>query len=217
MGIQCCNSFQCKRIMKTTFVILLAALAAVASANFEAGKTKSSELIEAQSAKKSIGIVICLVKLVLTGTVSTSSILSCVAGFGQKVVPYAAGDWNHFVHIWVVNGENLNESGTIMGSHLKYGKWQKDGADVDNVDNIQFNKNYAQFSAVAPEGNVNGAAGYFEVHEDGKPIAKVLFDVPAEGEDRITIRSLNNEYTCSDNWYYDPHFNIVITCYSLKK
>ncbi|XP_026737517.1 uncharacterized protein LOC113500821 [Trichoplusia ni] len=203
--------------MKTTSVIRFAALAAVllASANVDAWKIDDFDLKERPSPKNALNIVMCLVNLVLTGNISMTSILSCITS-RSRAITYAKGDWNYYVDLVVQNGEFLSEKGTIAGSHMKYGKWQKDGADVPNVDNIEFNKQPAKFRAVGQEGNINGVAGYFEIHEEGAPIAKVLFESPLDGDARVIIRQLNTDYLCTDSWYYNPYFTIDVSCYSLK-
>ncbi|CAD0197432.1 unnamed protein product [Chrysodeixis includens] len=205
-------------IMKSTSAIRFAVVAAVllASANVDASKTDRLGPFKRPSASAAIGMIMCLAKIAIIGDFSLGSVLSCLTGL-SKPVAFLAAEETYRVEITVTNGEFLSENGLIMNSHLKFGTWEKDNAAVESVDNIAFNKDYARFSAVDLTNNINGVAGYFEIHENGKAVAKVLFDAPRDAEeDRIIVRSLDKDYLCSDNWHYDPHLIINVICYSVK-
>ncbi|CAD0197430.1 unnamed protein product [Chrysodeixis includens] len=204
--------------MKTTYVVRLAALAAVllASGKVDAGNAHYVERFERFSPEQSIGIIMCLANLVFTNNISVLSIMACVSGLSEPQ-PFAWGEGN-YINFKIVNGESVSESGMIMNAELTWGKWQKDGKDIDTVNRTEFDSKgkRAEFSAVGRTGVPSGAEGFFEIFEDDKVIAKVIFDVPFMGDNKLKIKQLDKGFLCDDSGFdAGGSLTIEIVCHKL--
>ncbi|CAD0197431.1 unnamed protein product [Chrysodeixis includens] len=204
--------------MKTTYVVRLAALAAVllASGKVDAGNAHYVERFERFSPEQSIGIIMCLANLVFTNNISVLSIMTCVSGLSQPQ-PFSLGEGN-YINFKIENGESVSETGMIMNAELTWGKWQQDGNDIDTVNRIEFDSKdkRAEFSAVGRENSPSGAEGFFEIFENDTPIAKVIFDVPFMGDNQLKIKQLDKGFLCDDSGFdSDGSLTIEIVCHKL--
>lgn len=204
--------------MKTTSLIQFTVLAAVvlASANVSASDACYGQPLRGGGSSRgsAIEIILCLINLVTTGNVTPSEVLKCMARNQMHMMP--PGEQN-FAHFSVRNGESVSETGTIMNAELTWGKWQVHGTDVDTVNNMEFDSSKpATFTAIGRSFAASGTEGFFEIHESGKNIAVVQFDVPFVGANKLHIKQVDKSYLCDDKGFSGSGSpTIEITCHKI--
>ncbi|CAH2062175.1 unnamed protein product, partial [Iphiclides podalirius] len=119
-----------------------------------------------------------------------------------------------FANFTVMNEKSVSDNGLIMNAVLSWGKWQQDEEDVTTINHIGFDSGRAaNFTASGRDGSPTGAEGTFEIHEGGKKIAVVEFNIPFWGKNEFSIREVDGQYVCKQRGFTtDRSPTIIIKC-----